>query len=316
VRYDVMVETVVHDEQIVELLSAADAVAWMGEAIDAHHRGDLMAPPRVHADLGDGRLVFTTGRLCGSWFGYRSYDSFPAEPGSQLVAVHDEASGVLRAIALGNELGPRRVGAIGGVAASGLAAKDAHVVALIGTGTQAYTQMWALAGVRDIREVRVFSRDPQRRAAFVERIRPLVAGTVRAATDVRSACEGAEIVVLATSSPTPVIEADWIAPGAYVTTLGPKQQGRAEFGLDLAEAASLLVTDSLDQMGAYDPPNMLIGTPHEHRVVSLGAVRAGEVEPGDANGISVFFSVGLAGTEVFLLDRLAASIGPVAPQRA
>jgi ornithine cyclodeaminase/alanine dehydrogenase-like protein (mu-crystallin family) len=155
-----MLEAVLHDEDVVELLSAADAVAWMGEAVDAHHRGELVAPPKVHTDLGDGRLVLTTGHLRGSWFGYRSYDSVPAEPGFQLVAVHDEASGTLRAVAVGNELGPRRVGAIGGVAAAALAAPDAHVAALIGTGTQAYTQMWALAAVRELREVRVFSRDP------------------------------------------------------------------------------------------------------------------------------------------------------------
>lgn len=308
VRHDVRVETVLHDEDVVALLGATDAIAWMGEAVDAHYRGELVAPPRVHADLGAGRLVFTAGRLRGSWFGYRSYDSFGAEPGAQVVAVHDEDSGRVRAVAVGNELGPRRVGAIGGVAAAALASPDAHVVALIGAGTQAYTQMWALAAARDIREVRVYSRDPQRRAAFVERVKPLVAGTVRPAVDARAACEGAEIVVLATSSPTPVIEAEWIAPRAYVTTLGPKQQGRAEFGPDLAEAASLLVTDSVDQIGAYDPPHALAGTSHQRRLVSLGAVRAGETEAPAPEGISVFFSAGLAGTEAFLLDRLAASI--------
>jgi ornithine cyclodeaminase len=120
--------------------------------------------------------------------------------------------------------------------------------------------------------------------------------------------EGAQIVVLATSSPGPVIDAAWLAPGCYVTTLGPKQQGGAEFGLDLPGAASLLVTDSLDQIGAYHPPNMLAGTPHLQRLVSLGAVRAGEVPPLGTGEISLFFSVGLAGTEAFLLDRLAVHI--------
>lgn len=94
---------------------------------------------RVHADLGDGRIVFTTGRLRGSWFGYRSYDTFAAEPGSQLVAVHDESSGEMRAIAIGNELGPRRTGAIGAVAAEALASPTATDAAIIGTGTQALT---------------------------------------------------------------------------------------------------------------------------------------------------------------------------------
>lgn len=112
-------------------------------------------------------------------------------------------------------------------------------------------------------------------------------------------------MILATSSPTPVIDAAWISPGAYVTTLGPKQQGRAEFGLDLPEAASRLVTDSPEQIGAYDPPNMLVGTSHEPRLVSLGAVRAGQTPPPTPEAISLFFSVGLAGTEAFLLDRLA-----------
>ena len=153
---DMPVALVLDDEDIRSQLCARDAVRWMGEAIDAHHRGDLVAPARVHADLGDGRLVFTTGRLRGSWFDYRSYDTFPAGPGSQVVVVHDEASGTARAIAVGNELGPRRVGAIGAAAADVLASPEAAVAAIIGTGTQAVTQLWALPAVRDLGEVRVF----------------------------------------------------------------------------------------------------------------------------------------------------------------
>lgn len=301
-------EVVLHDGEVLDRLSAARAVRWMGEAIDAHHRGELVAPPRVHADFGEGRLVFTTGHLRGSWFGYRSYDTVGADPGAQVVVVHDETSGRVRAVAVGNELGPRRVGAIGGVAADALAPADAGVVAVIGSGIQAYAQLWALAAVRSLREIRVYSRDVTRRAAFAEQVAPLAAGAARPVSGARGACDGAQIVVLATSSPSAVIDASWIEPGTYVTTLGPKQQGRAEFGLDLPEAASVLVTDSIEQIGAYDPPNVLVGTHHEDRLVSLGAVRAGEVPAAVSDGISVFFSVGLAGTEAFLLDRLAASI--------
>jgi ornithine cyclodeaminase/alanine dehydrogenase-like protein (mu-crystallin family) len=308
VRHDVLVELVLRDHDVVTWLTAADAVRWAGEAVDAHHRGELMAPPRIHADLGDSRLVLTTGHLRGSWFGYRSYDTFHAHPGAQVVVVHDETSGLVRAVAIGNELGPRRTGAIGAVAADALAPPGAGIAAIIGSGTQAFTQLWALAAVRDLREVRVFSRDPARRSSFAARAQPLVTGPCRPVADARAAVDGAEIVVLATSSPTPVIDAAWLAPGSYVTTLGPKQLGRAEFGLDLPGAASLLVSDSPDQIGAYHPPNVLVGTPHRQRLVSLGAVRAGEVHPPHRDGISLFFSVGLAGTEAFLLYRLAAHI--------
>jgi len=149
-----LMTVILYDDDIRSRLDARDAVRWMGEAIDANYCGDLVAPPRVHADLGDGRIVFTTGRLRGSWFGYRSYDTFPTEPGSQLVAVHDESSGEMRDIAIGNELGPRRTGAIGEVAAEALASPTATIAALIGTGTQALTQLWALSTVRDLTQVR------------------------------------------------------------------------------------------------------------------------------------------------------------------
>ena len=304
----VVVAVIVHDDDIRARLRPADAVRWIAEASDAEHRGELIAPPRAHAELGDGRLVFTTGRLRGQWFGYRSYDTLAADPGSQVVVVHDEASGEVRAVAIGNELGPRRTGAIAALAADTPAPADAGVMAVIGTGIQAWCQVWALAGVRSLREVRVYSRDRTRRASFAEQISPLTTATCRPAADARAAVDGAEIVILATSSATPVIEADWLRPGAYVTTLGPKQQGRAEFGPDLPAAASLLVTDSPAQSNAYDPPNLLVGTPYQQQLVSLGAIRSHEIPPPDPDGISLFFSVGLAGTEAFLLDRLTSSL--------
>lgn len=289
-------------------LTAADAVRWMGEAVDAHHRGEFVAPARAQAELGDGRVVVTAGRLRGSWFGYRCYDTFPGGPGEQVVAVLDEADGNVRAISVGKELGPRRVGAIGGVAADALAPSGAGTVAVIGSGVQATMQVWALAAVRTIRELRVCSRDPARREAFAAAVAPFVAGRVRPVGHPRTAVAGADIVILATSSSVPVVEAPWLAPGTYVTTVGPKQQGRAEFGLDLPAAADVLVTDSPAQVDAYEPPNILVASAQRGRLVSLGSVRAGEVTLPPEPRVAAFFSVGLAGTEAFLLDRLAARI--------
>ena len=75
--------TVLDDEDLNRDLSAETAVNWCREAILAAHRGELLAPPRVHADLGDGRLAYTAGRLAGRWFGYRSYDTLPETEGEQ-----------------------------------------------------------------------------------------------------------------------------------------------------------------------------------------------------------------------------------------
>ncbi|MFC6162827.1 ornithine cyclodeaminase family protein [Kribbella jiaozuonensis] len=292
--------TILTDADIRARLRPGDAVAWMREAVLAAHAGRLHTPPRVSTELGGGRLVFTTGALEGEWYGYRSYDSFDTDPGQQVVVLHDWGSGEVRGIAVGNELGPRRVGAIGGVAFDALADPTATTLALIGTGTQAFTQLWAIGAVRRLSSVRVFGRDRERRIAFARRASGDLGLPVTAVESARDAVEGADVVVLATNSPVPVIEPAWVKDGAFVTTLGPKQVGRAEFGAELVDRADLVVTDSVAQTAAYDPPFVLAGTPQQERLMSLGAAIADNV-----TGRTVLFcSVGLAGTEAYLLAKL------------
>lgn len=291
------------DQEIAAGLTPRRAAAWMREAlVDAHH-GRLHTPPRVSADLGDGRLVFTAGALDGEWYGYRSYDSFGKDAGDQVIVIHDWYDGAVKAVAISNELGPRRVGAIGAVAADVLADPDATTLGP-GTGVQALAQLQAVAAVRHLTNIAVFGRDPVRREAFCTRANALGIGAYPVES-ARDAVTGKQLVLVATNSATPAIDPAWISAGAFVTTLGPKQVGRAEFGPDLIARADLAVTDSIAQTHAYDPPYILAGTPEHQRLVSLGAIVAGE-RPGrtDPDQVVVFCSVGLAGTEAYLLNRL------------
>lgn len=65
------------------------------EAVLDAERGDVVTPPRLSADLGDGRMVFTTGARNGEWFGYRSYDTFGFGRGQQVVVLHDWQNGAV-----------------------------------------------------------------------------------------------------------------------------------------------------------------------------------------------------------------------------
>jgi ornithine cyclodeaminase/alanine dehydrogenase-like protein (mu-crystallin family) len=300
-----MPPVVLDDEALLARLTPRAAVGAMRQALlDAEH-GDLAAPPRLAAQLGDGRLVFTAGARRGAWFGYRSYDTFGLGSGEQVVVLHDWPDGAVRAIAVGSELGARRTGAIGGVAVDVLARRDASRAAVIGTGTQAWTQLWAIAAVRSLAQVLVWSRDPAHRAAFTSRAARELGLPAAEAASAEQAVRGSDIVVLATSSATPVIETGWVPPGCHVTTLGPKQQGRAEFGPSLAGRAAVIAADSLQQARAYQPPFILAGTPDAERLTSLAAVidgsAPGRTSPGQ---VTLFCSVGLAGTEVHLLAAL------------
>lgn len=130
-------------------------VAAAREALLQAARGELDAPPRVRTELGSLDYVFTAGALADGSSGFRAYRA--GQPaGDQLVAVWD-ADGALTGLVVGEELGARRTGALGAVAGDALARPDAHTVGLVGTGRQAWAQLWALAAVRDLRQVRVYS---------------------------------------------------------------------------------------------------------------------------------------------------------------
>lgn len=301
---------VLRDEDVAARLTPAGAIAAMRDAVLAIHARALAAPPRVWADLSadqddDGRLLFTVGGRRGRWYGYRSYDTFGLPADDQVTVLHDGTTGAVTGIAVSALLGRYRVGALGGLAVDALAAPDAGTLGLIGTGAQAFAQLWAIRAVRSLTEVVVYGRDPGRRAAFVDRVAGELDLPVRAAASAEEAVAGRGIVVLATSSGSPVIDAGWVAPGASVTTLGPKQRGRAEFDVALAERAELIVTDSVPQTRAYQPPFVLAGTAVASRLVGLGAVLTGDHPlPKDPAAVRLYCSVGLGGTEVALLAHL------------
>lgn len=291
---------VLDDAAINELVTPALAADAMREAVIAAWRGELLAPPRAGVPLDGARLAFTCGARPGDWFGYRSYRAPGSGGEDQVVVLQDETTGRVRALAVGQALGPRRVAGIGAVALDAMGPTAPERIALLGTGGQAWHQLWGLP--ERFREVpiAVHSRTPDHRDEFADRARRELGLDIRPVASASAAAADADVVILATSSSTPVLAARDIRPGAYVTTLGPKQTGRSEFEPSLAADAALVVTDSPDQVAAYDPPNVLVGSGVDERLTHLGAVLTGEVEV--PLGTRMFFSVGLAGTEAWLLE--------------
>lgn len=295
-----MAPLVFDDDDVRARLDAVTAVEAVRAALVSHHAGMLRAPARVRADLGETNLVFTAGSVRErSLFGLRVYDT--AVGAEQLVAVWDSVTGELRALIRGEELGVRRTGAIGAVAVDAAARPGPLRVGVIGTGRQAWAQLWALCALRPVEQVLVASRRHERAAAFARRsIRELgVPAAVAARTN--EAVRDQDVVIVATNSTTPVLEVGWISPGTHVTTLGPKTVSRHEVPSGLADHADVIITDSRAQAGGYGERHVL---PLD-RMVELGAVLAGAaVGRSGADQITVFCSVGLAGTEIAVAAAL------------
>ncbi len=119
-----------------------------------------------------------------------------------------------------------RTSAVSAVATRALAAKDAKVLAILGSGVQARSHVEALRLVRDLEEVRVWSRTPEHAWRFAREIGA-------EATTAGAAVRGADVVVTATSSLEPVLRGAWLKPGAHVNAVGR----RGPKGRELDEAA-------------------------------------------------------------------------------
>ena len=268
------------------------AVDAMRQAVLAAERGDLEAPARVHA----ARLTFTAGSS-EHVFGFRAYNIRETAFDEQLVAVWN-AQGRLEGVIAGEKLGPLRTAALGALATQTLAQSTSARLGLIGSGTQAEAHALAVASVRRLEQVLVYSPNTANRERLTDELRaqglPAEAGG-----SAHEVCRRSDLLTLATNSSTPVIETSWVRPGTHVCTLGPKEQRRHEFPTDLANRAALIVTDSPTQLQSYKGGHLFADVP----VVSLGACL--ELPPERTeDAITLFLSVGLAGTEVLLADAV------------
>jgi ornithine cyclodeaminase len=290
---------ILSDTDVARSCTASRAIAVIRRALHAHGEGRLSAPPRAYNDITPGRLVYTAGALEELVHGVRIYDHADSE---QVVAVWDSQTRRLAAVVLGAELGRRRTGAIGAVAIDTLARPDATTLGIIGTGHQSWTQVWAATAVRNWSHVKVYSRNPYWRERFAARCREQLLVDAEAVGNPRTAFRHRDAVIVATNSPTPVFDTSWLEPGMHVTTVGPKTLSNHEIPLDLLDRIQIVVTDSLVQVHGSPEPSAL----STRRMVELGAILVGAV-PGrtDPEQITLFCSVGLAGTEVILAADLA-----------
>lgn len=112
-----------------------------------------------------------------------------------------------------------RVGATSGVAAKSLARPDAFRLGMLGTGFQAGAQLEAIAAVRPLRHVSVFSPTIENRQRFAEHYRRRLDLDVAAADTPEAAVAGADILVTATNSVSPTIKPEWLMPGMHLSSI-------------------------------------------------------------------------------------------------
>ena len=177
------------------------------------------------------------------------------------------------------------------------------------TGGQAVNKMLALDAVRDITHVKVYSRDPENRRAFVERMSPMVGIDMTPVDTPREVMKDVDIVICATNSNVPVFDGNWIEPGQHVVTVvgsnsalvkaGWLKTGRRENDDKTVERADFIVTNHLEsisqdeQAGLWEP--LQEGLITWDKIFALGAVLNGD-HPGRTSDEQITYHFNNNGT--------------------
>lgn len=221
------------------------------------------------------------------------------------IMVVDGETGVVRAVMDGVYITRVRTGSAGAVGARYLARPEARRVAIIGAGVQGHAQLEALAADRPLREVFVWSRTAHRRETYAREMSEQLGLTIRPTDSIEEACRQTEIIVSATWSYEPLVNADWVLPGTFIAAIGADAPGMQELDPRLLERSKVVV-DDMEQcvrMGEINVPvrdgryrpDQVYGTIGEV-VAGLKAGRSGpeEITIFDSTGVGVQDAVAAA----------------------
>jgi len=134
-----------------------------------------------------------------------------------------------------------RTAAFGVVSVEPLVNSGPLVVSLFGSGRIANEVVPLLSRALPVRELRVHSRRAESMAAFVAKHAPEVGFPLRAEPDRGRAAKDADLVITITESPTPLVFAGTLKPGAVVCSMGSYNE--VDYGV-MREAERLVVDDA------------------------------------------------------------------------
>src|SRR5262249_5635132 len=237
--------------QIRELLRMEDCIELMAGALAALARGEVFQPlrtitrpPEAHGLLGL-MPAYRAGEHGA--FGLKAICVFPDNPAQGkdahqgAVMLFSRETGEFMALMNASEITAIRTAAVSAVATRLLARENAHQLGIIGAGVQARTHLAALHSLPEITQAPVTCRDIENTQEVVREMKHRFSFPIEAVNSNEEAVRGADLIVTATSSPEPVINKDWISPGAHVNAIGTHSPISREIDSATMAAARIFV---------------------------------------------------------------------------
>jgi alanine dehydrogenase len=270
---------VLNEAEVIDLLDPRELLDALGEGFRALSAGEVTAPGRNEIAMpAESFLLSMPGVRPGGHLTVKVVTVFEENYDAGLpshlatISLYDSTTGACLAFMDGTYITAIRTSASAAVSTRLLAREDANVLTILGAGVQGLNHLRVFPLVRDFQEIRVSSEHYEDAQALAER-HP----NARAVEDFERAVRTSDVVALATHSPRPVIEADWVGPGTHVTSVGYKPP-EGELPRALLEQGSLFVETRL----AFEPTP--VGCAELAGLDGAAASELGEIELGRRPG--------------------------------
>jgi alanine dehydrogenase len=208
-----------------------------------------------------------------------------------LTVIIDIDTGQPTAVINATQLTNMRTGAAGAVAAKYLSAKKEIILGVIGTGRQAQAQVMAISRELKIRQVKIWSRNPEHIRKFADRFMEFPCR----ASSLENACD-CDVLVTTTPSRIPLIRSEWIHEGTHINAIGADAPGKEELDPALLLRAQVFVDDPAQAIHSGE-----INVPVSQGIYcatdiagTLGEVVIGMKKRAGPDTITIFDSTGLA----------------------
>jgi len=314
-------------------LSQADTGSLLNwrEVIDclarAYERDDdpRSAPPKVVARRNGMWLrALTAISASGGCMGAKIIAKGRPRGADHFIALWDQATAHLACLLDGKNVTAMRTAGTSAVAVDRIAMTGELRLAVLGSGREATTHVSAVAAVRTVRSMAVYSPTAANRERFAAKFAGELGVECAAAGDARTAVEGADLVIAAARShdETPILRGAWLRPGAMVVSIGSTVPEQREVDPEVVARADVIVADAPQEV-ARETGDMIAaseaGVAFAHKLVPLAEVVRG-LRPvrQSRDRIVLFKSVGsglqdVAVSEMCYAKARAAGVGIALP---
>lgn len=298
---------ILSEKQVQALIDLDELIAALERAHIQYSTGKAVMPVRLVVPLPqiDGRITSMPGFLNEDQaLGMKVVTYFQHNPKQNLpsilatIMLFSPESGKMIAVMDGSYITAIRTACASAMASKVLSNPTASVLGVLGAGVQAKAHITALSRVRNLQSIKIYSPSGTSAGRVKQELEPELGVPIEVAKSAEEAVRGADLIVTATTAKEPILQVEWLKPGAHINAVGSHRPDLRELdGTTLARCN--VFVDSRDAIMAECGDVLLAlaekSIPADHVRAEIGEVLAA-TKPGrtTTDEVTLYKSVGIA----------------------